>query len=83
VAWASGPRDKRLTEAIVAAIHDRTGASERITFVTDCWEASETVVKGVYWEREASNVNPNWALLKPMDWVLLTQATKHRKGWRR
>ena len=82
VAWASGPRDDALAEAIVTATRDRTGASEVITYVTDGWEAYEAAVKRAYWEREVSAPNPNWAVLKPVDTVRLTQAIKHRKGRR-
>lgn len=86
VAWASGPRDDTLADAIVTATRDRTGASAVITFVTDGWEAYETAVKRASWEREVSAANPNWAILKPTDTARLTQAVKHRgpKGtpWR-
>jgi IS1 family transposase len=78
VAWASGPRDEALAAAIVTATHDRSGASETITLVTDGWEAYETAIKRTYWEREVSAQNPNWAILKPTDTVRLTQAVKHR-----
>ena len=82
VAWASGPRDDTLADAIVTATRDRTGASAVITFVTDGWEAYETAVKRAYWEREVDAANPDWAILKPTDTVRLTQAIKHRKGRR-
>jgi IS1 family transposase len=82
VAWASGPRDDTLADAIVTATRDRTGASAVITYVTDGWEAYETAVKRTYWEREVDAHNPNWAILKPTDNVRLTQAIKHRKGRR-
>jgi IS1 family transposase len=82
VAWASGPRDETLAEAIVTATHDRTAASATLTYVTDGWEAYETAVKRAYWEREVSAANPNWAILKPTETVRLTQAIKHRKGRR-
>jgi IS1 family transposase len=82
VAWASGPRDEALAEAIVTSTRDRTGVSEQITFVTDGWEAYETAVKRAYWEREAYAPNPNWAILTPTAKVRLTQAVKHRKGRR-
>jgi IS1 family transposase len=82
VAWASGPRDEALAEEIVTATHDRAGASEAITYVTDGWEAYETAIKRAYWEREVYPANPNWAILKPTDRAHLTQAVKHRKGRR-
>jgi IS1 family transposase len=82
VAWASGPRDETLAERIVTATRARTGRSERISFVTDGWEAYATEVKRAYWEREAYAQNPNWAILKPTEKVRLTQAIKHRKGRR-
>jgi IS1 family transposase len=82
VAWASGPRDGTLAEAIVTTTRNRTGAAEEITLVTDGWEAYETAVKRAYWEREVCTANPNWAILRPTARIRLTQAVKHRKGRR-
>ncbi len=82
MAWATGPRDQALADALVTATRIRTGRSERITYVADGWEAYESAVKRAYWERAVSAVNPNWPILKPTNKVRLTQAIKHRKGRR-
>jgi hypothetical protein len=82
VAWASGPREDTLAEAVVATTRRRTKGHVGIPYVTDGWEPYVTTIKATYREREPWAGNPNWAILKPTEGIRLTQAVKHRKGRR-
>lgn len=82
VAWASGPREGTLAEAVVAATRQRTAGQVGIPYVSDGWKPYEATVRTTYRGREPSGIRPGWDILRPTEGIRLTQAVKHRKGRR-
>jgi hypothetical protein len=82
VAWASGPREETLAEAVVATTRRRTAGQVGIPDVSDRWKPYEETVRTTYRDREPSGIRPGWDYLRPTEGIRLTQAVKHRKGRR-
>jgi IS1 family transposase len=82
VAWASGPREEALAEAVVAMTRKRTAGQVGIPYVSDGWKPYAETVRTVYRDREPSGIRPGWDILRPTEGIRLTQAVKHRKGRR-
>lgn len=82
VAWASGPREERLAQEVVATTRKRTKGQVGIPYVSDGWEPYVTTITTTYAQREPSGIREGWDILRPTEGIRLTQAVKHRKGRR-
>lgn len=82
VAWASGPREETLAEAVVTTTRRRTQGQVGIPYVSDGWEPYAEAITAIYRDREPSGIRPGWDILRPTAGIRLTQAVKHRKGRR-
>lgn len=81
VAWAAGPREATLAEAVVRATRERTADRAGVPWVSDGWEPYEETVNAVYRDAHPSGIR-DWEVVRLVDGVGLTQAVKHRRGRR-
>jgi hypothetical protein len=81
VAWAAGPREAALAEAVVRATRERTAGRAGVPWLSDGWAAYPEAVDGIYRDPVPAGP-PGWAILEPVPGVALTQAIKRRTGRR-
>jgi hypothetical protein len=83
VAWASGPREAALAEAVVQATRQRTATRAGVPWISDGWEAYAEVVADTYCDAVPAGIpDHDWSILHRTPGVALTQAVKHRRGRR-
>lgn len=81
MAWASGPREATLAEAVVQATRQRTAAQAGVPWISDGWEAYAEVVADIYCDAVPAGIpDRDWSILHRTPGVALTQAVKHRRG---
>jgi hypothetical protein len=79
VAWASGPREETLAEAVLAMTKHGTIEQVGIPYVSDGWKPYAPTIRSTYRDRDPSGKRPDWDILRPTEGIRLTQAVKHRK----
>jgi IS1 family transposase len=82
VAWASGPREETLAEAVVQQTRQRTKGQAGVAYVSDGWKPYAETIALTYCDREPSGIRPGWDILRPTEGIRLTQVVKHRHGRR-
>lgn len=83
VAWASGPREAALAEAVVQATRQRTATQAGVPWISDGWEAYAEAIADRYCDPVPAGIGGRaWSILRQTPGVRLTQAVKHRHGRR-
>ncbi len=83
MAWASGPREAALAEAVVQATRQRTATRGGVPWISDGWEAYAEVVADSYGDAVPAGIpDHDWFILHRTPGVALTQAVKQRRGRR-
>jgi IS1 family transposase len=81
VAWASGPREAALAEAVVQTTRRRTAGQAGVHWISDGWPAYAETITDTYCDAVPSG-DARFRILKRTPGVALTQAIKHRHGRR-
>jgi len=58
VAWASGPREAPLAEAVVRQTRQRTKGRAGVAYVSDGWKPSAETIALTHYGREPSGIHP-------------------------
>lgn len=83
VAWASGPRETALAEAVVQTTRRRTAAQVGVLWVSDGWDAYAETIADIYCDPVPAGIGGrDWYILHQTPGVRLTQTVKHRRGRR-
>jgi hypothetical protein len=80
-AWAAGPREAGLAEAVVRTTRARTAGQVGIPWISDGWDAYPDLITDAYCDPCPTNIQ-NWQILLPTPGVGLTQVVKQRRGRR-
>ncbi|MGH2583524.1 MAG: hypothetical protein ACRDJE_01275 [Dehalococcoidia bacterium] len=81
VAWAAGPREMALAEAVVQATRQRTAGQAGVPWISDGWDAYVETITDLSCDPVPAAL-PGWSILHRPPGVGLTQAVKHRRGRR-
>lgn len=82
MAWASGPREAPLAEAVVRQTRQRTKGRAGVAYGSDGGKPSAETIALTYCDREPSGIHPAWDILRPTEGIRLSQAVTHRHGRR-